>query len=157
MKQMSYIATAMLCLTLRVTAQDLNSNSLEMNLNGASFTKTPPQPYSSATIYIQGNGMIDASNSLIKGPARVTIHGDGAALLNHKHDLDIYIQGNGAVYNLAQASNLTTTIHGAGAVYENTCYPAWYLRNPWIGYIVVPLLVSFLVYKGIKFMRSTKK
>ena len=155
MKQMSYIATIMFCLTLHVMASE---NPLKINLNGAGSTTTPPpQTYSSANIYIQGNGMVDASNSLINGPVRVSMHGNGATLLNHKHDLDVEIHGNGAVYNLAQSLNLTTNIHGSGGVYENTWYPAWYLRNPLIGYIVVPVLVTLLVCKGIQFMRSTKK
>jgi hypothetical protein len=145
MDTVAYVTAITLCMTLNTIA---SNEPLQLNLSGNGNLRTTTQTYPSAKIYLSGNGVIDASNATINGLAQVNFSGNGRVILNHKNPLHIMLSGNGNVYNLKQSSDLKTTISGNGSVYENTWYPLWYLRNPWIGYIVVPILAAFLAFQG---------
>lgn len=71
--------------------------------------------------------------------------------------IQFYIKTYELQEGLKKSLHLITTIHGFGSVRENTWYPAWYLRNPWIGYMVVPILVSLLAFQVYRFIYSTYK
>lgn len=132
-----------------------SNEPLQLNLSGNGNLRTIAQTYPSATINLSGNGLIDASNATINGRTQVDLSGNGYVILNHENPLHVTLSGNGNVYNLKQSSDLSATISGNGSVYENTRYPLWYLRNPWIGHIVVTTMAAFLVFQGYKFIQST--
>jgi hypothetical protein len=152
MNTVSCLATIILCMT---TLNSISGeNPLKINFPGMGYTKTPAQTYSSGEINLSGIGIIDISASTITGPVKVIVAGMGRVIQNHQNQSAVTISGIGGVYNLKTSSHLTTTISGLGSVRENTWYPAWYLRNPWIGYIVMPILVSFLLFKGFQLAQS---
>jgi hypothetical protein len=100
-----------------MTAQQINTNLLELNLSGAGSI-TASGTSEKLTIIVNGAGAVNTEN-LASTNATIAIGGSGNVIVNAKSTLDVTISGIGTVEYLGDPQ-ITKQITGVGSVKQRT-------------------------------------